>query len=67
MIINRELCIGCETCVPHCPFGAISVTEGVASINEDSCVECRAQSGPSSAMSLREPPTRVLVEEERRK
>jgi NAD-dependent dihydropyrimidine dehydrogenase PreA subunit len=41
MRINRDLCMGCETCVPHCPFGAISVTEGVASINEDACVECR--------------------------
>ncbi len=44
MIIDKELCIGCETCCPYCPVGAIGLSEGTdgpkADIDEERCVEC---------------------------
>jgi len=37
--INEELCIGCGICEEQCPFGAISVENGVAVVG-DSCTLC---------------------------
>jgi Fe-S-cluster-containing hydrogenase component 2 len=38
--IDRDLCIGCESCVPYCPVGAIKFEDGTAYIEYDECVEC---------------------------
>ena len=40
--IQEELCSGCKTCIPLCPFNAISFNaeRGVAVINEASCKGC---------------------------
>ena len=35
MKINKEICIGCGTCVENCPVCAISMVDGKAEINED--------------------------------
>jgi NAD-dependent dihydropyrimidine dehydrogenase PreA subunit len=48
MLIDQELCIGCDKCVPHCPVEAIFVTDQNArkgrrklrAIDLDRCVEC---------------------------
>ncbi len=37
-----ENCTGCEACVASCPFGAIEMVEGVASIKEELCTLCGA-------------------------
>jgi electron transfer flavoprotein alpha subunit len=39
--IIKEKCTGCEACVSSCPFGAITMEEGVAKIGE-ACTICRA-------------------------
>ena len=41
MIIDTDICIGCELCLPYCPMGAIAMAdEGYAQIDRDECVEC---------------------------
>lgn len=40
MLIDKEVCIGCESCVPYCPVEAIAVEEDLADIDQDQCVEC---------------------------
>ncbi|MDD4591135.1 MAG: 4Fe-4S dicluster domain-containing protein [Parabacteroides sp.] len=42
MLINSELCIGCEKCNPYCPVGAIytDASEKVSKIDLTECVEC---------------------------
>ena len=41
LIIDAETCTGCESCVPTCPFGALSMKEGVAVVDEK-CTFCGA-------------------------
>ena len=52
-VIDKELCIGCETCVPECPVEAIEMVDGKAKVN-DSCVDCGAcvEVCPVEAISL---------------
>ncbi len=42
--INPDKCVGCGTCVKHCPAGAISKDEesGKYVINQEKCVKCGA-------------------------
>ena len=37
--IDKELCVGCETCVGRCKFHAITVND-VAEVNTDKCIGC---------------------------
>jgi len=39
--IIKDKCTGCEACVSSCPFGAITMEDGVAKIGE-ACTICRA-------------------------
>lgn len=41
LIVDKEKCIGCGVCVENCPFGAITVEDGLAVVN-DSCTLCGA-------------------------
>ena len=38
--IDKEQCIGCESCVATCPAGALSMEDGKASVNQDTCISC---------------------------
>jgi NAD-dependent dihydropyrimidine dehydrogenase PreA subunit len=40
MKLDAENCIGCELCIPYCPVQAIYMSEDIAKINDDECVEC---------------------------
>jgi len=55
--INKEECIGCEACVDACPFGALSMVDGVAEVDEK-CTACGAclDVCPVDALSLPERP-----------
>ncbi len=53
LLIDAQTCSGCETCVPSCPFGALSMKEGVAVVDEK-CNFCGAcvDVCPVSAITL---------------
>ncbi|MCE5256761.1 MAG: 4Fe-4S binding protein [Spirochaetaceae bacterium] len=38
--LDTNLCVGCTTCIKHCPTQAIRVREGKASIMEERCIDC---------------------------
>ncbi|MGI6451324.1 MAG: DUF362 domain-containing protein [Desulfitobacteriia bacterium] len=40
MLIDKEKCSGCGICIPFCPYGAISLVDGIAVIDQELCVEC---------------------------
>jgi electron transfer flavoprotein alpha subunit/NAD-dependent dihydropyrimidine dehydrogenase PreA subunit len=41
LLIDKDTCTGCESCIPSCPFGALSMKEGVAVVDEK-CTFCGA-------------------------
>ena len=40
MIIHQEICVGCGSCQPYCPAGAISFVDLVSAVDQDKCYEC---------------------------
>jgi len=41
LLIDQQTCTGCEACIPSCPFGALSMKEGIAVVDEQ-CNFCGA-------------------------
>ncbi len=41
LIVDKDLCVGCEVCVDNCAFGAITVIDGLAVVG-DACTLCGA-------------------------
>jgi ferredoxin len=54
MRIDEQACAGCLECIPYCPVGAISPGDGVATIDDDVCVECGTceRAAPCSAKAI---------------
>jgi Fe-S-cluster-containing hydrogenase component 2 len=56
--IDKDLCIGCGSCVPYCPVEAIKLVDGKAEADLGRCVECgtcvRADPCPVGALSMPE-------------
>jgi len=40
MIVNGDICIGCEECVEYCPVGAIRMVDEEAMVDSELCTEC---------------------------
>ena len=40
VLLSVEKCIGCTTCVRHCPTEAIRIRDGRAVINQGRCIDC---------------------------
>ncbi|HCA40816.1 MAG TPA: 4Fe-4S dicluster domain-containing protein [Aminobacterium sp.] len=39
-VVDKDACVGCETCVGTCPVEAISMNDGKAEVDPDTCIEC---------------------------
>ncbi|MFN2230263.1 MAG: ATP-binding protein, partial [Anaerolineae bacterium] len=54
LIIDRELCIGCEACVDACAFDAIHLDQEDIAAANDNCTACGAciDECPTEALSL---------------
>lgn len=52
-----DTCMGCGSCIPYCPVGAISPGDERVEIDQDECVECNVclRSGVCPTNSLIEP------------
>lgn len=40
VMLDRDKCIGCTTCLRHCPTEAIRIKDGHAVINDTRCIDC---------------------------
>jgi dissimilatory sulfite reductase (desulfoviridin) alpha/beta subunit len=38
--VDADLCLGCESCVESCQFGALSLVDGVAAVDARACMGC---------------------------
>lgn len=52
--VHEDRCDGCESCVEHCPYNAITVTSGTAKVNEALCKGCGSCTAfcPQDALDL---------------
>ena len=40
VLLDRDKCMGCTTCLQRCPTGAIRIRNGKAKINKEFCISC---------------------------
>lgn len=40
VLLDRDKCTGCTTCLRHCPTEAIRIKDGHAQINNERCIDC---------------------------
>jgi len=66
-VISEEICIGCQTCIPVCPYSAITYDKQkrISKVNEVICRGCGncAAACPSGAASLKHFTTKQLYQE----
>lgn len=55
--IDKENCIGCETCLSICPVGALYMSDGKADVKAEDCINCGAciSECPVNVISLGDP------------
>ncbi len=63
LLIDNDTCTGCESCIPACPFGALSMKEGIAVVDEK-CTFCGAcvDVCPVSAITLEKEEKAVTID-----
>ena len=63
LLIDANTCTGCESCIPACPFGALSMKEGIAAVDEK-CNFCGAcvDVCPVSAITLEKEEKAVTID-----
>jgi len=63
LLIDKGTCTGCEACIPSCPFGALSMKEGIAVVDEK-CTFCGAcvDVCPVSAIALEKDEKAVTID-----
>jgi electron transfer flavoprotein alpha subunit len=63
LIIDKDTCTGCESCISACPFGALSMKEGIATVDEK-CTFCGAcvDVCPVSAITLEKEEKAVTID-----
>ncbi|OGP59064.1 MAG: electron transfer flavoprotein subunit alpha [Deltaproteobacteria bacterium RBG_13_52_11b] len=63
LIIDAKTCTGCESCIPTCPFGALSMKDNVAVVDEK-CTFCGAcvDACPVSAITLEKDEQAVTID-----
>ena len=63
LLIDKDTCSGCESCIPACPFGALSMKEGIAVV-DDKCTFCGAcvDVCPVSAITLEKEEKAVTID-----
>ena len=40
VVVDKDECTGCETCVETCPVEAISIKDDKADIDQEKCTQC---------------------------
>ena len=63
LLVDNDTCTGCESCIPACPFGALSMKEGIAVVDEK-CTFCGAcvDVCPVSAITLEKEEKAVTID-----
>jgi Fe-S-cluster-containing hydrogenase component 2 len=53
-VVDKEKCVGCETCVDACPSSAITMNDEKAKVDKDLCVDCETcvDACPSEAIHM---------------
>ena len=39
-VVDSDLCSGCETCLERCQMGALTMLDGISTVNRDRCIGC---------------------------
>lgn len=55
--VDRDYCVACGSCVKVCPFGAISIVDGItAEVDYEKCVGCGkcSRECPASVIEIQE-------------
>lgn len=54
MKVNKDVCIGCGTCVGSCPVEAISMVDNKAVIDQEICIHCGTCAGVCPVNAIEE-------------